>query len=146
MSSPTPPLAVEIRPSRLYAAALLALAACVLMAAALSNLGILLKSLLAFAALLLLFKAWRDESTGGLCSLRIDDIVNGHRELTLRFADARLQRAPSAGHAWLGTLAIFIYVHRTGWSRILGPQRYCITRDAVTTDEFRRLRTRLALG
>lgn len=145
MSSPTPPLAVEVRPSRLYAAALLALAACVLVAAPLSNLSLPLKSALALFAVVLLLKAWRDEQVGGLRNLRIDG-DGDRREFTACLADGTLLRAAGAGHAWLGTLAIFVFIERDGWRRHLGPQRFCIARDAVTADDFRRLRTRLALG
>lgn len=145
MSSPTPPLAVEVRPSRLYAAALLALAACVLVAASLSNLPLPLKSALAAFALLLLLKAWRAERIAGLRALRIDG-EDDRREFTARLADGTLLRATSAGYAWLGSIAIFVFLERDGWRRHLGPQRFCITRDAVTADDFRRLRTRLALG
>lgn len=145
MSSPTPPLAVEVRPSRLYGAALLALAACVLVAAPLSNLSLPLKSTLAVFAVALLLKAWHDERAAGLRSLRIDG-DGDRREFTACLADGTLLRAAGAGHAWLGSLAIFVFVERDGWRRHLGPQRFCITRDAVTADDFRRLRTRLALG
>ncbi len=146
LSSPTPPLAVEIRTSWLQAGVLIALAVSVIVAALLSHLDVRVKTLLAIAALLLLLKAWRDECSQGLRALRIDDVAGGRRELTLRFANHRLLRAPAAGHAWLGTVAIFIYAERSGWRRFFGPQRFCITRDAVTADAFRRLRTRLMLG
>lgn len=145
MSSPTPPLAVEVRPSRLYAATLLALAACVLVATPLSNLPLPLKSALALFAVVLLLKAWRDERIAGLRSLRIDG-EGDRREFTVCLADGSLLRAAGAGHAWLGTVAIFVFLERDGWRRHFGPRRLCILRDAVTADDFRRLRARLALG
>lgn len=146
MSSSTPPLAVELRPSRLYAAGLLALAAGVVIAAPLSNLALPLKILLVVVALAALGFAWRDARVAGLRELRIEEDASGQRIVVARYADGRQQRAAGAGHAWLGTLAIFVFVERADWRRYLGPQRLCVLRDAVDAEAFRRLRVRLALG
>lgn len=116
-----------------------------LVAAPLSDLSLPLKSALAVWALVLLLKAWRDERAAGLRSLRIDG-EGDRREFTACLADGTLLRAAGAGHAWLGSIAIFVFLERDGWRRHLGPRRLCILRDAVDADSFRRLRVRLALG
>ncbi|MFZ5723997.1 MAG: hypothetical protein ACOY33_10110 [Pseudomonadota bacterium] len=146
MSSPTPPLAVDLQPSRLFAGSLLALGAVAGPAAQLSHLPLPLKLALLAVLLAGLRQAWRAELRAGLRRLCLVEPRDGERRIELLFADGRELAAPAAGHAWLGTLAIFVFVERAGWRRCLGPQRLCILHDAVSADDFRRLRARLLLS
>ncbi len=58
-------------------------------------------------------------------------------------ADGRVHGGSYAGYALLGSLVIFVYVHRAGWRRLLGPIRLTVLCDATDPDAFRRLRARV---
>ncbi|MFZ5757496.1 MAG: hypothetical protein ACOY3X_11370 [Pseudomonadota bacterium] len=132
MSSPTPPLAVELRPSRLYGIGLAVLALAAILAATVSGRSLPLTLSLLLAVLLLLWREWRTEQQAGCRRLCLHD-----GQLHAEFADGRVLAGPLSGHAWLGTCVLFVSS---------GRQRIAVSRDAVDADGFRRLRARLRLG
>ncbi len=138
---------LQLRPSALFVAGLLVLVLAALCAAATSErawpqLAVLLTVMFA----LLAWSAWQ-EGRHGLRTLRVESnpAVNpeessGGVVFTLAFADGRHRRLRYAGFAWLGSVAVLLFFQRDGARRWLGPQRVLVMRDAVTADEFRRLR------
>lgn len=129
---------LALQPSRAFACLLLVVGAAALTGAAVSFLPLWLKLALLATTALLLGVAWRYEVRRGLRHLQADT-QDTHR-LTLRFADGKTVTGRYAGHALLGTLAVFIYVERTGWLRVFGPRRFAVLSDATDADLFRRLR------
>lgn len=132
---------LALAPSRLYAHWLFLLFVLGLAVALYSHHPLPLKAgLLAGLALLLLVAAWQDRRRG----LRELSLGEGGR-IAWSGADGRVHGGSYAGYALLGSLVIFVYVHRAGWRRLLGPIRLTVLRDATDPDAFRRLRARVRL-
>lgn len=131
-----------LAPSRLYHGWLLVLFALGVAVALSSHQPLPLKGgLLGGLALLLLAAAWHEHRRG----LREFSLGDGGR-VAWSSADGRLHAGSYAGYALLGSLVIFVYVHRAGWRRLLGPMRLTVLRDATDPDAFRRLRARVRLA
>lgn len=171
MSSRTPPVAVELKPSALYGGLLVVLVLSAAGAALASHHPLWLKSLLLAGIAGLLYRAWRDECTRGACRLELSP--TGRVTVTIREGAVRREgtvRRDSAarngsvlsgqctGHAVLGTLAVFVFVDTQGgqsgsnerWSRMnrwpfRRHARIAVLCDATDPDDFRRLRARLRL-
>lgn len=137
-----PLLTLELRPSPLYALLLLAVALCALPATLAAHHEPWLKwTLLAVVLASLARCAWQEWRAG---MRRIELTTDG--DVVLADAAGRTRRGPYAGHALLGSLAVFVFIGRSGWRRWLGPQRIAVLRDATAADDFRRLRARVRLG
>lgn len=154
MSSRTPPIALELRPSALYGLLLALLALSAAGAALASHHPLWLKSLLLAGVAGLLYHAWRDEREQGACHL----FLSQDGRVAVRYRHGATVEGQFAGHAWLGSLAVFVFVGpaRTGspdgsrsWRERLSsfrPARITVLRDATDADAFRRLRARLRLS
>lgn len=138
-------LAVELQPSRLAQSGLGVLAFLAVLAALTSNRPPELLLPLPGAFFALLWLARRHELRHGCRRLVLADNAQGELQVRAEFADGRVCGSPFAGHARLGTLAIFLFVEREGWQRVLGPRRIAILRDATDADSFRRLRARIGV-
>lgn len=132
---------LALAPSRLYHGWLLVLFTLGVAVALFSHHPLPVKGgLLAGLALLLLAAVWHERRRG----LRELSLGEGGR-VAWSGADGRLHTGSCAGYALLGSLVIFVYVHRAGWRRLLGPMRLTVLRDATDPDAFRRLRARVRL-
>lgn len=143
VASGVAPAVLLLRPSRLLDVLLLLIGVTALAAAFSSNQPLWLKIFLLVAMGVLLCRSRQHERQRGLRRLAFHD---DGTTLTLHFADGRTRRGCYAGYALLGALATFIFIERSGWQRMLGPQRVAVLRDATDADSFRRLRVRLRLG
>jgi len=135
---------LALQPSRLFAGLLAGIAVAAGVGAAISWLAWPLKAALLSAGWLMLLQTWRNECRAGLRQITAD--ANDLQQIQLHFADGKNLQATYAGYAVLGTLAIFIFVERSGWKKLLGTKRFTVLRDATSANEFRRLRawTRLS--
>ena len=140
-----PNLPVELHPSRLLAATLVVAVLGAIAAALVSNHPWLLKAPLLVVIAALLAKTWRDEIRHGVRQLAIEEEADPAR-VTVRRADGGIGGGRYAGHAIFGMYAVFVYVDREGWRRLLGPERFTVLRDATDPDSFRRLRATVRLG
>lgn len=143
MSSPTPPLAFELRPSALVDAGLLSLVLAAVAAALASNQSPLLTAPLVLLVAALAWQFRRAQRRQGCCRLALHDAADGLLQVHAEFADGRRQHAAAAGYAVLGSLAVFVYLERAGRRQWLGPQRLTVLCDATDPASFRQLRARL---
>lgn len=136
---------LSLQPSRLFAGLLVLLAAAASAAACASNLPIELKGPLLLLVLACLLRAWQQQS--GADALRDVRVVDQDTNtFVLRSADGRECESRYAGYALLGTWVVFMYFSRSGWRRVLGPQRIAVVCDAVEANAFRRLRAWVRLA
>lgn len=153
MSSRTPAIALELRPSALYALLLAVLMLSAIGAALVSHHPLWFRIALGAGVAGLLLRAWRTDRVRGACRLGLSPqgrVMVGYRNGQAREADC-------SGYALLGSLVIFVFVapeknaQATGWlpapARLLAgrPERIAVLRDATDADSFRRLRARLRL-
>lgn len=143
MSSPTPPLALELRPSALADAGLLILVLAAVAAALASNHPLTLTVPLTLLVAALAGQFRQAQRQQGCCRLALHENAEGLLQVHAEFADGRQQESAAAGYAVLGSLAVFVYLERTGWPSWFGPQRLTVLCDATDAASFRQLRARL---
>lgn len=143
MSSPTPPLAFELRPSALADAGLLMLVLAAVAAALASNHPLTLTAPLVLLVAALAWQFRCAQRRQGCCRLALHEDADGLLQVHTEFADGRQQQSVAAGYAVLGSLAVFVYLERAGRLQWLGPQRLTVLCDATDPASFRQLRARL---
>lgn len=153
MSSRTPAIALELRPSALYGLLLVVLMLSALAAALASHHAWWLKSLLLAAVAGLLYRAWHGERVRGARHLALSP----EGRVTVGYRNGQAREAGYGGYALLGSWVIFVFVvpapdpQATGLvqalRRMFGSraERIAVLCDATDADSFRRLRSRLRL-
>ncbi len=138
-----PKLSSELRPAPLLAVVLIATFLCAVAAALVSNRPLALRIALLLAMAGLLLKVWLDEIARGVRRMELG--CDGETVL-LHYADGRTRSGRYAGYALFGAGAVFVFIERRGWRRLLGAQRVAVLRGATHPDSFRRWRARVRLG
>lgn len=138
-----PKLSAELQPAPLLASVLIATLLCAAAAAWVSNHPLALRIALLLAMAGLLLKVWLDEIARGV---RRIELAGDGETVLLHYADGRTRSGRYAGYALFGTCAVFVFIERCGWRRLLGAKRVAVLRAATHPDSFRRWRARVRLG